>query len=73
MASDLCPTCHAAGRSLWSNSCLCTGEAMLPTAFHQWSAKNRVPYSIPQPKIEAPKVVVSRPKLVFGRGIPKKI
>lgn len=46
---------------------------MLPTAFHQWSAKNRVPYSISQPKIEVPKVVVSKPKLVFGQEIPKKI
>jgi hypothetical protein len=70
---DLCPTCHNAGRSLWNNSCLCTGDAMLPTVFHAWSAKNRVPYNIPQPKIEAPKVVVSKPKMVFGQGIPKKI
>ena len=71
--ADLCPTCHNAGRSLWNNSCLCTGDAMKPTAFHEWSAKNRVPYSIPQLKIEAPKVVVSRSKLVFGQRIPKKI
>jgi len=46
---------------------------MLPTAFHSWSAKNRIPYSILQPKIEAPKVVVSRPKLVFGQKTSKKI
>jgi len=70
---DLCPTCHNAGRSLWNTCCLCTGDAMFPTAFHAWSANNRVPYSIPHPKIEAPKVVVSKPKLVFGQGIPKKI
>lgn len=44
---------------------------MLPTAFHQWSAKNRVPSNIPQPEIELPKVVVKKPKLVFGQAITK--
>ncbi len=67
----LCPACHAFGRSLWNNSCLCTGDAMQPTAFHEWSVKNRVPYNIPQPKIELPKVVVKKPKLVFGQAITK--
>jgi hypothetical protein len=44
---------------------------MRPTAFHEWSVKNRVPYNIPQPKIELPKVVVKKPKLVFGQAITK--
>jgi hypothetical protein len=68
---DLCPTCHAAGRSLWNNSCLCTGDALKSGAFHEWSAKNRIPYNIPQPKIEMSKAVVKKPKLVFGQSIPK--
>jgi len=44
---------------------------MQPTAFHKWSAKNRIPHNIQQPKIELPKVVVKKPKLVFGQAIPK--
>jgi hypothetical protein len=42
-----------------------------PSEFSAWNAKRRVPYNIPQPKVEKKQVVFSKPKLVFGQRIQK--
>ena len=68
---DICQTCHNNGRSLWKDCCLCTGDVLKPSEFSAWNAKRRVPYNIPQPKVEKKQVVFNRPKLVFGQRIQK--
>ena len=69
---DICPTCHANGRSLWLSCCLCVeGGALKPSDFHAWNAKRRIPFNLPKQKVAIVKPVAKRPKLVFGQAIPK--